>query len=141
MDIDWGTVLVAAIVPLIAFAGVIYNDIRKKRNARVDTESATALMREPTWVELETSNRELRAEMAKNKRENDERVRLLEERFDAFEQKTNRRIGALSNMLHSASRQWPSEHPGPYFEQEDLDALENTDVPYVWRNRVRPQRL
>ena len=125
--INWETVLVASVPAIMIFIGVVYNDLRKKRNASVDTENAVAVKREPTWVELETSNRELRKEMKE-----------LSDRFDQFERRTNTRIGALSNMLHESARQWPATHPGPYFERADLAALENTDVPYIWRNRVRP---
>jgi hypothetical protein len=136
--VNWETVLVASIVPVIGLIGILYNDFRKKKNASIDTAQAVAVKREPTWVELEESNRSLRAEMAVQKKDADQRIADLEARFDTFETKTNVRIGALSNMLHASARQWPETHPGPYFEAEDLAALENTDVPYVWRNRIRP---
>lgn len=127
LAVNWETVLVSSIPAIMIFIGIVYNDVRKKRNAGLDTESAVSLKREPTWVELENSNRELRKEMQE-----------LSDRFDKFEKKTNTRISALSNMLHESARQWPATHPGPYFDPTDLAALENTDVPYIWRNRVRP---
>lgn len=137
--IDWQTVLVASIAPVLIAAGLVFNQIFRNRNARVDTDNATTLKREPTWVELEESNRKLRAEMKDQGEGHDKKIRELEERFDTFEKKTNVKIAAMSNMLHAASRQWPAEAPGPYFDPADLEALEHTDVPYIWRNRVRPR--
>jgi len=137
-DINWETVLVASIVPIIGLIGLIYQSYQKRKETRDSNNAQTANRREPTWVELDDANRKLRQEMEDNERKADERFKKLEERFDSFVQKTNTRIGALSNMLHASAQQWPSDHTGPYFSQEDLDALENTDVPFVWRNRVRP---
>lgn len=147
--IHWQTVLVSSIAPVLVFVGVVFNDIRKKRNASIDTNSAVAVKREPTWVELEESNRKLRAEMAEMDKANDEKMAAQKAAMDAqytelrgqlteFKQKTDVRIAALSNMLHTASVQWPSDHQGPLFDPKDLGALEHTDVPYVWRNRARP---
>lgn len=149
-DINWETVLVTSIVPILTLAGLIYNNLRKRKNTEIDTESAIVVKREPTWVELEESNRKLRAEMDENKsafeaelerqRSSFEaRLQEIEARQGKFEQKTNTRIGALSNMLYAAADQWPTDHPGPEFNPEDLDALENTDLPYVWRGRRRAQ--
>lgn len=87
-----------------------------------------------SWTDLANENRSLRGEVDEQR----EKISDLTDRLDKFERKTNVRIGALSNMLHDTARQWPPNDPGPYFSQEDLDALENTDVPFVWRNRVRP---
>lgn len=148
-NIDWQTVLVASVAPTLIFAGLLFNQFFRKRNTETDTSAATALKREPTWVELEESNRKLRAEMAQMEKDNDKKLAeqkaafdakydRLADRFDTFENKTNVRIGALSNMLHQSASQWPPDHPGPYFDPKDLGALEHTDVPYVWRNRVRP---
>lgn len=131
--INWETVLVASIPGLLILVGIIYQSIRKRQEANIETSAATALKREPTWVELEESNRKLRAEMDEQRKEFENAINSLEERFKKFEQKTNVRIGALSNMLHSAQAQWPTDAPGPVFEGSDLDALENTDVPYIWR--------
>lgn len=137
-NVNWETVITVAVPGLIIFLGTVYNDIRKKKNAQIDTNNAVTVKREPTWVELEESNRKLRAEMAAQKEESDGKYDELTERFNKFEQKTNVRIAALSNMLHATSVQWPLDAPGPYFDAADLAALEHTDVPYVWRNRVRP---
>lgn len=137
-EVNWETVIVAAIVPLITLLGVIYKTMQDRKAAREGADLNLVSKREPSWVELAEENRKLREEMEGNKADADERFRKLEERFESFVTKTNTRIGALSNMLHAASSQWPSDTAGPYFSQADLDALENTDVPYVWRNRVRP---
>lgn len=131
--INWETVLVSSIPGVLILAGIIYQSIRKRQESNIETSAATALKREPTWVELEESNRKLRAEMDEQRKEFENAINSLEERFKKFEQKTNVRIGALSNMLHSAQAQWPTDAPGPVFEGSDLDALENTDVPYIWR--------
>lgn len=131
--INWETVLVTSIVPLLTLAGIIYNNARKRKNTAIETSAATALKREPTWVELEESNRKLRAEMDEQRKEFEAAISNLEERFKKFEDKTNVRIGALSYMLHESARQWPEGTPGPVFEGSYLDALENTDVPYIWR--------
>lgn len=137
-DINWETVLVASIVPIIGLIGLIYQSYQKRKEARDGADSTRAAKREPTWNEVVDENRKLRTDLDNQKKEYDARIEAIEKRFEAFEKKTNTRIGALSNMLHSASSQWPADQPGPYFSQEDLDALENTDVPFVWRNRVRP---
>lgn len=137
-DINWETVLVASILPLLGLIGIIYQSYQKRKEAREGNDATRAAKREPTWNEVVDENRKLRTDLENQKKDNDAKIEALEARFDAFEKKTNTRIGALSNMLHSASSQWPADQPGPYFSQEDLDALENTDVPYVWRNRVRP---
>lgn len=148
--VDWQTVLVASIAPVLIAAGLVFNQIFRNRNARVDTDNATTLKREPTWVELEESNRKLRAEMQERDEANDQKMAEQKEAFDAqiaelrgefgdFKRKTNVKIAAMSNMLHTASVQWPEDAPGPYFDPADLDALEHTDVPYIWRNRARPR--
>lgn len=148
-DIDWQTVLVASIAPGLIFAGLIFNQIFRKKNTQTDVQSATTLKREPTWVELEESNRKLRAEMDERDKANDEKMAQQKAEMDAqyaelrtqlveFKQKTNVKIAAMSNMLHTASVQWPPDHPGPLFDPKDLGALEHTDVPFIWRNRVRP---
>lgn len=137
-DINWETVLVASIVPIIGLIGLIYQSYQKRKENKDGADATRAAKREPTWNEVVDENRKLRTDLDNQKKEYDTRIEAIEKRFEAFEKKTNTRIGALSNMLHSASSQWPADHPGPYFSQEDLDALENTDVPFVWRNRVRP---
>lgn len=139
-NINWETVLVTAIPAILLLAGVIFNGFRTKKNEKAAAENTITVKREPTWVELEESNRSLRKEMKEQGEGHDKKIKELEDRFDTFEKKTNVRIAALSNMLHAASRQWPAETPGPYFDSSDLEALEHTDVPYVWRNRARPAR-
>lgn len=135
--INWETVLVSSIPGVLILAGIIYQSIRKRQEANIETSAATALKREPTWVELEESNRKLRAEMEEQKSNFETAIEELEDRFktrlENLERKTNVRIGALSNLLYTAADAWPTGHPAPNFEQADLDALENTDVPFIWR--------
>lgn len=150
-NINWETVLVTAIPAILLLAGVIFNGFRTKKNEKAAAENTITVKREPTWVELEESNRSLRKEMQERDEANDRKMTEQKEAFDAqiselrgelgdFKRKTNVKIAAMSNMLHTASVQWPADHPGPYFDSSDLEALEHTDVPYVWRNRARPAR-
>lgn len=147
--INWETVLVASIIPIFGLIGIIYQGIQKRREAREGNDATKAARREPTWKEVVDENRQLREDLNEQGEKHNRAIEELKEsqrneladlnrRFDDFERKTNTRIGALSNMLHSASTQWPADHPGPFFDREYLDALENTDVPFVWRNRIRP---
>lgn len=114
---------IPAIVAIIAAFVALTNRNRDSADRRTGS-----------WTELANENRNLRGEVDEQR----EKISELTDRLDKFERKTNVRIGALSNMLHDTARQWPPDQAGPYFSQEDLDALENTDVPFVWRNRVRP---
>lgn len=114
---------IPAIVAIIAAFVALTNRNRDSQDRRTGS-----------WTELANENRNLRGEVDEQR----EKISELTDRLDKFERKTNVRIGALSNMLHDTARQWPPDQAGPYFSQEDLDALENTDVPFVWRNRVRP---
>lgn len=135
---NWEALIVPSIPGVLALIGVVYGVYASRRNNQEDNDSTKQARREPTWNEVVNENRQLRKDLDEQKKDHEDAIRKLEERFDAFEKKTNTRIGGLSNMLHEASRQWPSDREGPYFDQEYLDALENTDVPYIWRNRVRP---
>lgn len=119
--IPWIPALVAIIAAFVA--------LTNRNRDSADRKSGS-------WTELANENRNLRGEIDEQR----DKISELTDRLDKFERKTNVRIGALSNMLHDTARQWPPNDPGPYFSQEDLDALENTDVPFVWRNRVRPNQ-
>lgn len=147
--INWEAVLIPAIPGLLALIGVIYGIVYTRRNNRDNNDATKQARREPTWNEVVNENRSLRKDLDAQKdnhtkqiedlkADHDAKFKELEKRFETFVNKTNTRIGALSNMLHTASVAWPADQPGPYFDREDLDALENTDVPYVWRNRIRP---
>lgn len=136
--LNWESLLLGAIPGLIALIGLIYQEYRKRKNARDDAEQTASAKKEPTWNEVVNENRQLRTDLTEQKREHDEKIESLEKRFSNFERKTNRRIGALSNIIHATASQWPANVPGPVFPKEDLEALEDTDIPYVWRNRVGP---
>ena len=133
----WETLLVSSVPALLVLAGVIYNDWRKKKNSQIDTQAAIQNKREPTWVELEESNRKLRAEMADQKTEAESRIAGLEARFNEFEARTEKREKAMFRVLNDASIQWPESHPGPLFDSEDLETLADT-IPSRWRRRFRP---
>lgn len=136
--VNWETLLVVAIPGLIALISVIYQEYRKRKNAKDDAQQTASAKREPTWNEVVTENRQLRSDLTQQKKEHDDKIESLELRFNNFERSTNRRIGALSNIIHATASQWPADHAGPYFPKEDLEALEDTDIPFVWRNRVGP---
>lgn len=139
--LNWETILVASIPGVIVLLGAIYNDIRRRRNAHVDTQARVSEKREPSWVELENANRQLREELTEQRADYESRINALDAKITEYQRKTNKRISALSNMLHESARQWPATHPGPLFDPEDLAALENTDIPYIWKNRVRPRTV
>lgn len=104
-----------AIVGIIALGGTVIVRFLPNKDRR-----------EGSWQEVVTENRNLRQDLNE-----------LTERFEKFEKKTNVRVGALSNLLHTAQAQWPADYPGPLFDRADLEALESTDVPFIWRNRYR----
>lgn len=146
-DVNWGTVVVSAIGPILLFVGVIYNDIRKRKNAKIDTSEAIALKKEPTWVELETANRALRAEMNKQQEENDKRFneqkaenerqfKAIREEFASFRSRAERRDAAFATILNEAATQWPDTHEGPVFSADALGEVADT-LPPLWRHRFR----
>lgn len=135
---DWEQMVIVAIPGVLALVGFVYNEYRKRKNARDDAQATASAKKEPTWNEVVTENRQLRADLTSQKKDHDDKIESLETRFNNFERKTNRRIGALSNIIHATASQWPADRPGPFFPKEDLEALEDTDIPYVWRNRVGP---
>lgn len=135
-DINWGTVIVSAIGPLLIFAGILYNDLRKRKNARIDTSEAIALKKEPTWVELETANRALRAELDEQKAENERQFKAIREEFASFRRRAERRDAAFATILSEAATQWPDTHEGPLFSPEALGEVADT-LPPLWRHRFR----
>lgn len=135
---NWETILVSSIPSLGILVGLIYQEYRKRKNAKDDAQQTASAKKEPTWNEVVNENRQLRADLTAQGAAYDEKIESLEKRFANFERKTNRRIGALSNIIHATASQWPSDHEGPYFPKEELEALEDTDLPYIWRNRVGP---
>lgn len=140
MNEFWQTFLVSSIAPAAVVLAALVQHFRKRKNTQIETEGAVTLKREPTWVELEEANRNLRTEMDAQRRDFEGQIKGLTERMNDYEAKTNRRIGALSNMLHATAYQWPADHAGPFFDAEDFAALEMTDIPYTFRGRVRPKQ-
>jgi len=84
--------------------------------------------REPSWVELADENRKLREE-----------VSALSDKFEAFMARQAKRDAAFRNILASASEQWPADHAGPTFDENDIAALSDT-MPAKWRPRRIPRK-
>lgn len=130
---NWEAILIAAVPGFLALVGVLYNEYRKRKVAREESDTNLQVRREPTWNEVVAENRQLRSDLSK-----------LETVFDTFRgevrefKKTiDARDQAFANVLGDAANQWPATHEGPVFAQEDLGVLGDT-IPPVWRRRVRP---
>lgn len=99
MSVSWETVLIASIPAFLTLIGVIYNDFRKKKNLRNETDASKEVRREPTWNELVTENRNLRAEMTGVQEKADEARDIAQEirdDLDAFRKEANATIRALT---------------------------------------------
>lgn len=118
--VDWGvwvTVFAASVSVIGAGIFAILNRKGGERARKV-----------PSWVELDDSNRELRAEMALFRDEISELQREVRELKHA----QVARDLAISNVLHDIARQWPRDAAAPAFDREDLEVLGDT-VPRTWR--------
>jgi hypothetical protein len=134
MEFSWGSVLIVGIPGFLALCGVIYGEYRKRQNAKEDANRTQASKREPTWNELTEGYSKLHGQVDTL----NGKLSSLSGDFDTYKRSTNRKIDAFSNVLRDASEQWPETHPGPVFSPDDLEALEDTEVPVRWRGRVRP---
>lgn len=117
------TAWIPAIVAIIALAGTVLVRFLPDRSKR-----------EPAWNELSEENRKLRGEV------DTLRSGLEQLRNDLTQHKnsTGRKIDAFISITRDAANQWPETHEGPFFNPDDLAALEDTEVPARWRGRVRP---
>lgn len=134
-DINWESVLVASIIPVLGLVGLIYQEYRKRKNAKDSAAENAAAKREPTWNELVTENRNLRDEVT----ELNKQFATFQSEFTAYKAVMSRKMDALVELNREASAQWPEGHEGPVFNADTLGALEDTEVPVKWRGRVRPE--
>lgn len=125
-------ILIAAIPGLLALLGFIYNEYRKRKNAREEADLTLQARREPTWNELVTENRNLRTDLNGI----EDRVNL---KVEALEKKMDKKITAFENVFRDVASQWPTHIDPPVFNSEDLSELLDNNIP--WKNRVRPLGL
>lgn len=125
-------ILIAAIPGLLALLGFIYNEYRKRKNAREEADLTVQARREPTWNELVTENRNLRTDLNGI----EDRVNL---KVEALEKKMDKKITAFENVFRDVQNQWPQHIDPPVFNSEDLTELLDNNIP--WKNRVRPLGL
>lgn len=121
-------ILIAAIPGLLALLGFIYNEYRKRKNAREEADQTLQARREPTWNELVTENRNLRTDVG-------EMEARFDKKMDALERKMDRKITAFENVFRDIFNQWPADHEPPVFNSEDLTELLDNNIP--WKNRIR----
>lgn len=135
---NWETILIASIPGVLALLGYIYNEYRKRKNAREEADLTLQARREPTWNELVTENRNLRADVNRQ----DEEIQGIRDEFDryrddfnAYKKTTNRKFRAFENMLRDVFLQWPLGFEHPLFNSDDLSELRDADIP--WKDRIR----
>lgn len=127
--VNWESVLIASIGPVLVIVGLIYQEYRKRKNAREANDATLQAQREPTWNELVTENRNLRTDLG-------EMEARFDKKMDALERKMDRKITAFENVFRDIFNQWPADHEPPVFNSEDLTELLDNNIP--WKNRVRP---
>lgn len=132
-SINWDSVLVASVVPAIGLIALFYQEYRKRKNAKEQAENDAAAKREPTWNELVTENRNLRDEVSELNSKFDD----FRDEFLRYKTSTSRKIDALVEVVRETATQWPADREAPVFEADTLAALENTDLPVLYRGRVR----
>lgn len=52
----------------------------------------------------------------------------------------DKKIAALGRLLASAAEQWPSDRPGPIFDDRDLMVVDEDTMPANWRRTPRRPR-
>lgn len=131
MNLNWEAILIASIPGVLALLGFIYNEYRKRQNAKEEADQTAAARREPTWNELVTENRNLRADVIRQ----GEDIERIKSDLSSYKKTTNRKFNAFENMLRDVFRQWPTGFEHPVFNSDDLTELRDADIP--WRDRVR----
>lgn len=124
MSLNWEGILIASIPGLLAMIGFIYNEYRKRKNAKEEANVTLQHRREPTWNELVTENRNLRLDVTELRRD-----------FNALEGKMDRKVSAFESIVREIWTQWPADYEAPVFNSEDL--LELADTSFPWKHRVR----
>lgn len=128
---NWEAILIASIPGFLALVGFIYNEYRKRQNAKEEADQTAAARKEPTWNELVTENRNLRADVIRQ----GEDIERIKSDLSSYKKTTNRKFNAFENMLRDVFRQWPTGFEHPVFNSDDLTELRDADIP--WRDRVR----
>lgn len=131
-------ILIAAIPGLLALLGFLYNEYRKRKNAREELDQTNQARKEPTWNELVTENRNLRADVNRQDTEIEairESFAQHKDDFNTYKRTTNRKFRAFENILRDAFLQWPSGFDHPLFNSDDLSELRDADIP--WKDRIR----
>lgn len=135
---NWWELVLIGTPGLLALAGVIYGEYRKRKNAREEADRNLQARREPTWNELVTENRNLRADVNRQ----DEEIEAIrasfaqhKDDFNTYKRTTNRKFRAFENMLRDVFSQWPLGFEHPLFNSDDLSELRDADIP--WKDRIR----
>lgn len=128
---NWEAILIASIPGFLALVGFLYNEYRKRQNAKEEADQTAAARKEPTWNELVTENRNLRVEVTSQ----GEAIDSIKKDLDRYKKSTNKKFSAFENMLRDIFHQWPVDHEYPVFNSDDLTELRDADIP--WRDRVR----
>lgn len=135
---NWQEIVIASIPGILALVGFIYNEYRKRKNAKEEADRNLQARREPTWNELVTENRNLRADVNRQ----DEEIQGIRDEFDryrddfnAYKKTTNRKFRAFENMLRDVFSRWPLGFEHPLFNSDDLSELRDADIP--WKDRIR----
>lgn len=128
---NWESVLLGAIPGFLALAAVIYGKMQDRKAKREELDHTNQARREPTWNELVTENRNLRADVIRQ----GEDIERIKSDLSSYKKTTNKKFNAFENMLRDAFRQWPSGFEHPLFNSDDLTELRDADIP--WRDRIR----
>lgn len=128
---NWESVLLGAIPGFLALAAVIYGKMQDRKAKREELDQTNQARKEPTWNELVTENRNLRADVIRQ----GEDIERIKSDLSSYKKSTNRKFNAFENMLRDVFRQWPSGFEHPLFNSDDLTELRDADIP--WRDRVR----
>lgn len=128
---NWESVLLGAIPGFLALAAVIYGKMQDRKAKREELDQTNQARREPTWNELVTENRNLRADVIRQ----GEDIERIKSDLSSYKKSTNRKFNAFENMLRDVFRQWPNGYEHPLFNSDDLTELRDADIP--WRDRVR----
>lgn len=131
MNLNFQDILIASIPGLLALIGFIYNEYRKRKNAREEADLTNQARKEPTWNELVTENRNLRTEVDEQRTDIDK----IKDDLAQYKKTTNRKFRAFENMLRDIFLQWPSHIEYPLFNSDDLSELRDADIP--WKDRIR----
>ncbi len=130
--VNWESIVVAAIGPVLVIIGLIYQEHRKRKNAKDASDATLQAQREPTWNELVTENRNQRVELTTQ----GDAIEQLRRDMTNLERKMDRKISAFENILRDVANQWPAHMDPPVFNSDDLTELLDNNIP--WKNRARP---